>query len=46
MGSRQPKLKPIDDPSLNVGFEKEVIKPEEELVGNLKEIFGNLVEKK
>ncbi|HRT68947.1 MAG TPA: DNA polymerase III subunit gamma/tau [Bacilli bacterium] len=46
MGSRQPKLKPIDDPSLNVGFEKEVIKPEEELVGNLKEIFGNLVERK
>lgn len=46
MGSRQPRLKPIEEASLNVGFEKEVIKPEEELIGSLKELFGNLVETK
>lgn len=46
MGSSQPKLKPIEDASLNVGFEREVVKPEDELLGSLKELFGNLVETK
>lgn len=46
MGTVPPKLKPIDDSSLNVGFEREVIKPEEELVESLKGLFGSLVERK
>lgn len=45
-GTTQPKLKPIDDPSLNVGIEREIIKPEDELVDSLKGLFGDLVEMK
>ncbi|MDD3171270.1 MAG: DNA polymerase III subunit gamma/tau [Bacilli bacterium] len=44
MGTKEPKLKPIDDPTLNVGVERKIVKPEEELVDNVKKLFGNLVE--
>lgn len=46
-GETQPKLAPIDDPTLNVGIEREVIKPEDELVDDVIRMFGsNLVETK
>ena len=46
-GETQPKLAPIDDPTLNVGIEREVIKPEDELVNDVMRMFGsNLVETK
>jgi len=44
MGTKEPKLKPIYDPTLNVGVERKIVKPEEELVDNVKKLFGNLVE--